>query len=234
MGICFIRDLYEYNKTPIDVQTIREKKEENDDFKRLCKLIEKGESPNKKNIPKIFKFLKIDKFYLGLQNMEEIYDKYTEEFKSRKLNKKDSVHASLLFSFSGDCNYFIDYLPSSSNPSFIYCYPNEKKGLRYKEMTFEEFIHYNSVCIIRLKAEKNITLYELFENIYSDNKWKYENYNLEKNNCCHFAKYIMEMLDSTLYTKNKMEDIIFTVFVENNEKEKYIDKLIPYIFLTIL
>ena len=76
------------------------------------------------------------------QNMEKIYFNHKAEFEKRQLSKKDSVHASLLFSFSNNCNYFIDYFPASSNSDFIHFYPNETKGLRYKEMTIKDFVSF--------------------------------------------------------------------------------------------
>lgn len=232
MGFFFGHNPYDTHKSN-NVKTIKENKDSNEDFKRLNDLMEKGESSNAFKIPNIFKFLKIDNFFLGLQNMEEIYNNYKAEFERRKLSKKDSVHASLLFSFSDDCNYFIDFFPASSNSDFIHFYPNETKGLRYKEMTIKDFVSFNSVCIIKLKSNEGITLYELFEKIYSNNKWKYENYDLEKNNCCHFAEFILKILNSKLLSENIMEDILFTEYVENNQKKNNIDSLIPKMFLTI-
>ena len=232
MGFFFLHYPYDTHKSN-NVKTIKENKDSNEDFKRLNDLMEKGESSNAFKIPNIFKFLKIDNFFLGLQNMEEIYNNYKAEFEKRKLSKKDSVHASLLFSFSNDCNYFIDFFPASSNSDFIHFYPNETKGLRYKEMTIKDFVSFNSVCIIKLKSNEGITLYELFEKIYSYNKWKYENYDLEKNNCCHFAEFILKILNSKLLSENIMEDILFTEYVENNQKKNNIDSLIPKMFLTI-
>ena len=232
MGFFFGHNPYDTHKSN-NVKTIKENKNSNEDFKRLNDLMEKVESSNAFKIPNIFKFLKIDNFFLGLQNMEEIYNNYKAEFERRKLSKKDSVHASLLFSFSDDCNYFIDFFPASSNSDFIHFYPNETKGLRYKEMTIKDFVSFNSVCIIKLKSNEGITLYELFEKIYSNNKWKYENYDLEKNNCCHFAEFILKILNSKLLSENIMEDILFTEYVENNQKKNNIDSLIPKIFLTI-
>ena len=233
----FLENIYsDTHKDLNNVINIKLKKDINEDFKRLNDLMkneENEESSNKFKIPKIFKYLKIDNFILGLQNMEEIYNGYQAEFKKRNLSKRDSVHASLLFSFSNNCNYFIDYFPASSNSDFIHFYPNETKGLRYKEMTIENFIRFNSVCIIKLKSNKEITLYKLFENIYSNNKWKYENYDLEKNNCCHFAEYILKTLDSKLLTENIIEDILFTEYVEDSKKENSINSLIPKMFLTI-
>ena len=84
-----------------------------------------------------------------------------------------------------------------------------------------------------MKSNEGITLYELFEKIYSYDKWKYESYDLEKNNCCHFAEYILKILNSKLLTENIMEDILFTEYVENNQKKNNIDSLIPKMFLTI-
>ena len=233
MGVFSENNPCDSHKNLNNVKNIKLKKDSNEDFKRLNDLIGNLESLNKFKISNIFKFLKIDNLFLGLQNMEKIYNEYQAEFKKRNLSKKDSVHASLLFSFSNNCNYFIDYFPASSNSDFIPFYPNETKGLRYKEMTIEDFIRFNSVCIIKLKSNKGITLYNLFEKIYSDNKWKYENYDLEKNNCCHFAEYILKILDSKLLTENIIEDILFTEYIENSQKENSINSLIPKMFLII-
>ena len=230
MGINFFSEAYSYNKNLVNINEIESKKGKIKDFEILYDLI-KDESSNNSQIPLIFKFLKIKQFFLGLQNLEEIYEKYKDEFKKRGLRKEDSVHASLLFSFSDDCNYFLDYLPDSSNNDYILLYKNEKRGLRYRPMTIKEFIHKNDVCIIKLESNKNISLYELFEIIINTNKWKYNDYDLEKNNCCHFAEFILKTLDSKLYEGNISKDIIFTINIGNIKKDNYINSHIPKIFL---
>ena len=223
-------NIYDYNKTPTNIENIENKKDENKDFGVLHELIKKKEE-NKYGIPCIFKFLKINTFYLGLKNLG-IYSRYKEEFESRNLGKKDSVHASLLFSFSNDCNYFLDYYPDTYNSSdeYIHFYNDENKGLRYKSMKMEEFIKYNSVCIIQLKTDKEMNFYDLFEIIYKDNNWRYKDYDLEKKNCCHFGKFILDKLESKLLTGDRMKDFIFTKYIKNSEKEKSIDAHIPKIF----
>lgn len=231
MGVYF--DFYLYNKNATNVEKIKERKNENKDFHQICAIIESCPSSDKSKIPNIFKFLNINYFYLGLSNMEKIYYRYENEFKSRNLGLKDSVHASLLFTFENDCNYFIDYFPETWNFGYLPFYQEEKKGVRYKPMTIEEFICNNSVCIIKMKSNKKITLYDLFKTIYFENNWKYENYDLEKHNCCHFARFILKKLDADLLTGNKIEDILFTKFIEKEQKEEYIYSDIPNIFLTI-
>lgn len=229
-----IGELYKYNRNLIDIKIIEEKKDINSDFGRLYNLIKDSKSSNQFNIPPSFKFLKIKEFFLGLQNFEEIYEKYSNEFEKRGLGREDSVHASLLFSFSDDCNYFLDYFPDRTSNDYTHFYPKESKGLRYKPMTIKEFINKNSVCLIKFKSDKNISFYELFEKIFSMNKWKYNDYNLEKNNCCHFAEFILKELDSKLFTGKIIDDIIFTKYIDYDEKEKFIRLLIPKIFLTYL
>ena len=231
MGII---DSYRYNRDLIDIKTIEEKKDINSDFKRLYNLIKNSESSNQYKIPPTFKFLEIKEFYLGLQNFEEIYEKYSYEFEKRGLGRKDSVHASFLFSFSDDCNYFLDYFPDNTSNDYTHFYPDETKGLRYRPMTTKEFIHKNSVCLIKFKSDKEISFYKLFEKIFSINKWKYNDYNLEKNNCCHFAEFILKELDSKLFTGKIIDDIIFTKYINYAEKEKNISLLIPKIFLDYL
>ena len=227
-------EFYKYNRNLIDIKNIEEKKDINSDFGRLYNLIKDSKSSNQFKIPPIFKFLKIKEFFLGLQNFEEIYEKYSNEFEKRGLGREDSVHASLLFSFSDDFNYFFDYFPDRTSNDYTHFYPDESKGLRYKPMTIKEFIYKNSVCLIKFKSDKNISFYELFEKIFSMNKWKYNDYNLEKNNCCHFAEFILKELDSKLFTGKIIDDIIFTKYIDYDEKEKYIRLLIPKIFLTYL
>ena len=228
MGI--ISDQYNINKKLVDINEIKKNSNNNKDFQYIKDLI-KEESFNNSQISSIFKFLKIKQFFLGLQKMEVIYEKYKDEFKKRDLKKEDSVHASLLFSFSNDCNYFFDYFPGYSNDDYIFLYKNEKRGLRYKPMTKKEFISKNNVCIIKLKSDNNISLYKLFDIIIKTNEWKYDNYNLEKNNCCHFAKFILKTLDSKLYEGDTLKDIIFTMYIDDKKKNDYINSHFPKIFL---
>lgn len=229
----FLASAYQDNNNSANIKNIKENKDKNEDFMRIYSLLENDKHENKFQIPFVFKFLKIEEFFLGLQNLEGIYSRYKEEFEKRNLSKKDSVHASILFSFSDDCKYFLDYFPDNSTEDFIRFYQDNDKGLRYKAMTMEEFIHINSVCIIKLKSDKKMTLFELFEKIYSYNKWRYKDYDLENHNCCHFAKYILELLNSSLLTGNKVNDVIFTKYIENSKKEESILGHIPNIFLTI-
>ena len=215
---CFLEEHYSTSKEPNIIQDIIGGKDKNEDFKKLYNLIKMDKTPNPNQIPCIFKFLKIDTFFLGFQNLEGIYSSYKEEFEKRNLSKKDSVHASLLFSFSDDCMYFLDYYPETNNSSdgFVQFYDNENKGLRYKIMTMEEFIQFNNLCIIKLKSElkseEPMTFYELFDLIYNENKWKYKDYDLEKNNCCHFAKFIIDKLKSKLLTGDK-KMILFLLYI---------------------
>lgn len=233
MGLTNIKDIYIFNRNLVDIKTIEEKKDKNNDYRILYNLIKESKSSNQFKIPPSFKFLKIKEFFLGLQNFEEIYEKYSDEFNKRGLERKDSVHASFLFSFSDDCNYFLDYFPDRTSNNYTHLYLDESKGLRYRPMTITEFIHKNSVCLIKCKSNKNISFYELFETIFSKNEWKSNDYDLENHNCCHFAEFILKELDSTFFTGKKIDDIIFTQYIDYDEKEKYINLLIPKIFSKI-
>lgn len=226
MGI----SVYEYNDTyKTDIQEIKNNEKENNDFKTLNQLMNKFISKNNL-IPSEFKFLTIKILYLGLNSAEDIYNKYTKEFEKRGLKKKDSVHASFLFNFSDDCNYFIDYFPNKCDSTYSHLFKDEDKGIRYKNMSFEDFIHKNDICIIKLKSNKSMTFYQFLENIFNSNKWKYENYDLETNNCCHFGQNSLSVLDANI--EDKLNDILFTQIIKKS-KEASIEELIPEIFLTI-
>ena len=234
MGMC-----HDYNflikSNKVDIEEINKYKNENKDFESICNLINIGNRD--KNIDLIisnsFKFLKIESFYLGLNSAEEIYNFYSKEFQIRGLSKEDSVHASLLFVFSDDCNYFVDYFPDRCSSEYNHVFKDEKKGLRYKVSNIKEFIEKNNICIINFKAQNIITFYELLNIIHSSGKWTFKNYDLEKNNCCHFCLYVLNILKAKLATDNIMNDIIFTKLVENKNEET-INKLIPKIFLNYL
>ena len=120
MGLTNIKDIYIFNRNLVDIKTIEEKKDKNNDYRILYNLIKESKSSNQFKIPPSFKFLKIKEFFLGLQNFEEIYEKYSDEFNKRGLERKDSVHASFLFSFSDDCNYFLDYFPDRTSNNYTH------------------------------------------------------------------------------------------------------------------
>lgn len=204
----------------------------NEDFERINDLIIANESKLNNNliIPKFFHFLKIKSFYLGFNSVENIYNRYCKEFQERGFNKKDSVHASLLFIFSDDCNYFIDFFPKECDSEYTHIYKNENKGVRYKKSNIKEFVQKNNICIIDFKSKKEMTFYELLDEMCSSEEWRADNYDLEKKNCCHFALRALELLDSSLSTNDKLNDVLFTKIFDDNNKKQEIDKIIPKIF----
>lgn len=208
-------------------------KNENEDFNKIHKIIKAQSLKKNENliIPEVFHFLKIDSFYLGLNYAKNIYNYYSEEFQKLGLTKNDSVHASFLFNFSDECNYFVDYLPDKCDSEYKHIYKDEDKGVRYKISSIKEFVEKNDICIINLKAHKSMSFYDFFEKICSNEKWIYKNYNLETNNCCHFCLNALKELDAELYTKDKLNDILFTKLVKEENKNSEIVNVIPKLFL---
>ena len=229
VSICPCPDPYPEN---FDNKNKNFMRKENVDFEKINNLILANESKINDNliIPKVFHFLKIKSFYLGFNSIEKIYNQYYKQFQERGFNKKDSVHASLLFIFSDDCNYFVDFFPEECDSEYTHIYKNEKKGIRYKKSNVKEFVEKNNICIIDFKSKKEMTFYEFLDEMCSSEEWKASNYDLENKNCCHFTLKALELLDSSLSTNDKLNDVLFTKIFDDNNKNQEIDKIFYLIF----
>jgi len=227
---------YYSDKPKTDINGIKDNKDNNKDFKALNNLISKNENNKDKsqlNIQDTFQFLIIEKIYLGFNSAYEIYNKYKTEFEKNVLEKKDSSHPSLLFEFSEDCCFYVDYLPdkgNSKNAQFVY---KEKYGLRYCQKNYEDFIHHNDTCIILLKSDIKMNFKDFFLNICKNKKWDKESHDYLKHNCNDFIIESLQLLQAKRLNNNIESDFLFSCKINQSKKDAIKNK-IPYSFHKIL
>ena len=163
--------------------------------------------------------------------------KNKKKITKRGYSKKDCVHPSIYVFYNEKNGFFIDYQPSKTDAKNVkYIYKGQESGIRYGEKSYKEFVEYNNVCIIKLKATKK-NLYDFLKECCSDGaSWTERNFNYEFNNCCHFIIKALEVLNENLETGNIEKDVIVIdsqinnqLMEENKKKEDIIPtKLLEY------
>ena len=218
-----------------DMVKIAKNENKNGDFAKINVMIKNGnqEQQEEINLEKTFKFLKVQKVYLGFNSATEIYKRHKDEFRKKGLRERDASHPSLFFDFGKGCSYYVDYLPDkgeSKTAKFLY---KNNYGLRYAEKNFEDFVKHNDTVIIALKT-KEITFYDYFIQICKEGRWTKSAHDYEKNNCNHFILKSLQILDAKLENDNDFQsNFLFSTEI-NSRKKDAIKEKIPFLFHKIL
>lgn len=229
---------YNYNysdRSNTDMNKITKNENKNEDFDKINQMMENENKEEQKDLKleKTFKFLKVQKVYLGFNFAREIYERYKKEFKQKGLSKRDASHPSLFFDFGEGCSYYVDYLPDkgeSKTAKFVY---GNNYGLRYAEKNFKDFVKHNDTVIITLKT-KEITFYDYFIEICKNGRWTKSAHNYETNNCNHFIHKSLQILDAKLVNDNDFQkNFLFSTEINSSKKDAIKEK-IPFLFHEIL